>query len=287
MRSRRVVLILATSLVVGMWAIGGAADQVRQAGGGAASIPGLKTPWGEPDLQGIWDGDTLTPLERPERWADKPVLSEQEAAAVEQWVVSQPGRDDRSQRGTERDVAAAYNQHWLPPAQRLSDRRTGLIIDPPNGRVPEMTPEARKRTAEEREYLRALLDGSIAALHEVQLPHWRGPESCLHLMSFISLVDHDRICRIDHTVGDDHVATHRKTVHKYRVVRSRHLFLVNDPLLSEPRAMRDIRVGPAVEKTATPAFGVYDIDPIEGRFGVIRKLDTSAIVIRLTLDRGE
>jgi hypothetical protein len=160
MRSRRVVLLLAMGVVVGIGALVGAADQARPSGGGAASTTGLKTTWGEPDLQGIWDGDTLTPLERPERWADKPVLSEQEAAAVEEWVVSQPGRDDRSQRGTERDVAAAYNQHWLPPAQRLSDRRTGLIIDPANGRVPEMTPDARKRTGEEREYLRALLDGT-------------------------------------------------------------------------------------------------------------------------------
>ncbi|MBI3049437.1 MAG: hypothetical protein HYY76_14115 [Acidobacteria bacterium] len=46
----------------------------------------LRTPWGEPDLQGIWNGETITPLERPARWADKPVLSAEEAAAVEKWV---------------------------------------------------------------------------------------------------------------------------------------------------------------------------------------------------------
>lgn len=160
MKSRRLVLVLASGMVVGLWALVGAADQARPPAAGAARASSLRTPWGEPDLQGIWDGDTLTPLERPDRWADTPVLSEQEAAAVEQWVVSQPGRDDRSQRGTERDVAAAYNQHWLPPAQRLSDRRTGLIVDPPNGRIPTMTAEATKRTGEEREYLRALLDGT-------------------------------------------------------------------------------------------------------------------------------
>lgn len=122
--------------------------------------PTLRTPWGEPDLQGIWSGETLTPLERPTRWADTPVLSAEEAAAVQAWVESTPGRDDRSQRGTERDVAGAYNDHWNPPRTTLSDRRTGLIVDPANGRIPPMTPAAETRVREVREYLRALLDGT-------------------------------------------------------------------------------------------------------------------------------
>lgn len=128
----------------------------------AGQTPALRTPWGEPDLQGIWNGDTLTPLERPARWANRPVLTPEEAAAVEQWVTSRPGRDDRSQRGTERDVAAAYNEHWLPPPQKLTDGRTGLIVDPPDGRIPPMTPEATKRANEVREHLRALLDGTAS-----------------------------------------------------------------------------------------------------------------------------
>jgi hypothetical protein len=120
----------------------------------------LRTPWGEPDLQGIWNGETITPLERPARWADTPVLSPEQAAAVEAWVYSTPGRDDRSQRGTERDVAAAYNDHWNPPRASLSDRRTGLIVDPPDGRMPAMTPAAQQRTRAMRDYLRALLEGT-------------------------------------------------------------------------------------------------------------------------------
>jgi len=122
---------------------------------------GFRTPWGEPDLQGIWNSETVTPLERPARWADKPVLTPEEAAAVEKWVASATGRDDRSQRGTERDVAGAYNELWSPPRDvGLSDRRTGLIVDPPDGRIPPMTPEAQKRTRETRDYLRALLEGT-------------------------------------------------------------------------------------------------------------------------------
>ena len=83
----RFALVLAIGLVVGVFALVGGADQSRPPGAGAPPAGTLRTPWGEPDLQGIWDGDTLTPLERPERWSDTPVLSEQQAVAVEQWVV--------------------------------------------------------------------------------------------------------------------------------------------------------------------------------------------------------
>ena len=120
----------------------------------------FRTAWGEPDLEGIWNGETLTPMERPARWADKPVLTPDEALAVERWVDSAPGRDDRSRRGTPQDVAGAYNNVWNPPSTRLSDGRTALIVDPADGRIPKMTPEAEKRTRDVREYLRALLDGT-------------------------------------------------------------------------------------------------------------------------------
>ena len=119
-----------------------------------------KTSWGEPDLQGIWSGDTLTPLERPAKFANRPVLTEQEAEAIEEDIASRPGRDDRSQRGTERDVAQAYNQHWLAPSARLADRRTSLVVDPNDGRVPPVTREAQARMTQMREYLEALLQGT-------------------------------------------------------------------------------------------------------------------------------
>ena len=108
MKRRRLVLVLTTVMVFGLSALAPLADQARTSTGATHSTT-FRTPWGEPDLQGIWNGETLTPLERPARWADKPVLSAEEAAAVEQWVTSGPGRDDRSRRGTERDVAGAYN----------------------------------------------------------------------------------------------------------------------------------------------------------------------------------
>ena len=100
-----------------------------------------QTPWGDPDLQGIWTGSTLTPLERPRDLAGKEFLSEEEAAALEQ-------RADRN-RFVERlprdGDPGTYNQVWFDPGTRIvPDRRTGLIVDPPDGRIP-YTPEMRAR----------------------------------------------------------------------------------------------------------------------------------------------
>jgi hypothetical protein len=131
----------------------------------AQSVPAnpgqaLRTPWGEPDLQGIWSGETLTPLQRPARFANKPVLTSEEAAKVVAEVVARPGRESRTSRGTEKDVAGAYNQLFVQRGSELSDLRTSLIIDPPSGRIPPFTPQARERVDAVREYLQALLQGS-------------------------------------------------------------------------------------------------------------------------------
>ena len=153
MSSRRIAFVVATIGVPVLSAV------ILAAQGTPAYTP-PKTPWGEPDLQGIWSGETLTPLERPAKFASKPVLTPAEAEAIEEDIASRPGRDDRSKRGTEKDVAQAYNQHWLAPPTKLADGRTSLIVDPEDGKVPPMTPEARARATAMREYLEALLQGT-------------------------------------------------------------------------------------------------------------------------------
>jgi hypothetical protein len=153
MSSRRIALVVATITIAAVSAVALAAQ-------GTATYTPPKTPWGEPDLQGIWSGETLTPLERPAKFAGRPVLTPSEAEAIEEDVASRPGRDDRSKRGTERDVAQAYNQHWLAPPTKLADGRTSLIVDPADGKVPPMTREAQARTTAMREYLEALLQGT-------------------------------------------------------------------------------------------------------------------------------
>lgn len=130
----------------------------RAARPSAAGAP--RTPWGEPDLQGIWSGQTLTPLQRPARFANKPILTEQEAARLAEEVSARPGRDQRAERGTEQDVAGAYNAVWSNRPTRFLDRRTSLIVEPADGKIPPLTPDAKKREQARRDYLEALLQGT-------------------------------------------------------------------------------------------------------------------------------
>lgn len=123
----------------------------------------LETPWGEPDLQGIWNNASVTPLERPEAFGTREFLTNEEIAAAEAELVAlsqMPGRDNRDGAGTEIDVARAYNEHWRGDPSLSRGVRTSMIIDPPDGRLPDLTPEAQARIAEKTEYLQALLQGT-------------------------------------------------------------------------------------------------------------------------------
>jgi hypothetical protein len=115
-----------------------------------------KTAWGEPDLQGIWNNATSTPLERPSDVKGKAVLDDEEAAEFEQRLKHDLDRDRRD-GGNAADVNRAYNEHWMD-AKRLkatADKRTSLIVDPPEGRIPALVP-----LSPERERLRAARDAA-------------------------------------------------------------------------------------------------------------------------------
>jgi hypothetical protein len=130
---------------------------------GQPPVTAFRTPWGEPDLQGIWSNRFVTPLERPKEFGTRQFLTEDEIAAEERRLREQSkglGRDSREGTGTERDVARAYNEHWFGDPSLLRGRRTSLIVDPPDGKIPSLTPEAQKRIAAKREYLQALLQGT-------------------------------------------------------------------------------------------------------------------------------
>jgi len=105
-----------------------------------------KTPWGEPDLQGVWNDATSTPLERPNGVSDKGILADEEAADFQQQLANDLSRDRRD-GSAEADVARAYNEHWMD-SRRLkitSDKRTSLIVDPPDGRIPPRVPLSPER----------------------------------------------------------------------------------------------------------------------------------------------
>lgn len=108
--------------------------------------PGYQPPrnaQGHPDLQGTWDFRTLTPLERPKEAADKAVFSPEEAEAFRQKAVQANDVDNRRDVPATFDVEGAYNSAWYDFGTSINeDRRTSLIVDPPDGRLPELTPIA-------------------------------------------------------------------------------------------------------------------------------------------------
>jgi hypothetical protein len=116
-----------------------------------------RTPDGRPDLQGIWTNVTRTPLERPDEFRGKTVFTEQEASAFEHRVVTQ-GNRDRRDADPEADVAAAYNELFFDQGDKLSRIGgripTSIIFDPPDGRIPALTPEGKARIDAAQAYAR-------------------------------------------------------------------------------------------------------------------------------------
>ena len=101
-----------------------------------------RTPWGDSDLQGVYDYSTITPMQRPEKFADREYLTEEEAAALEQGAEERDRADDLAPaRRTEAGGnVGGYNLFWMDLGRKVvADRRTSRIIDPPNGRFPPLT----------------------------------------------------------------------------------------------------------------------------------------------------
>jgi len=116
-----------------------------------------RTAWGEPDLQGIWTHEFQTPLQRPAKYAGKEFFTDEERAALDAQRAAIELRP-RGERGSERDVAGAYNAVFM--SIKRTGPRTSLIVDPPDGRTPPLTPEIQKQMAVEREYRLALLQAT-------------------------------------------------------------------------------------------------------------------------------
>jgi hypothetical protein len=100
---------------------------------------------GHPDFQGVWDSASLTPFQRPVELGTKAFYTEDEANAYERKRVQDLNRDRRDGSADE-DLARSYNELFYDRGTRLArTRRTSMVIDPPDGRVPPMTPEARAK----------------------------------------------------------------------------------------------------------------------------------------------
>src|SRR5437762_7016357 len=97
-------------------------------GAAQAPVPMLKTPWGEPDLQGIWTDETDTPLQRPAKYAGQEFFTQAQRAEIDRARSELLGRERRAERGTERDVSGSYNNVFV--SFKRTGARTSLIVDP-------------------------------------------------------------------------------------------------------------------------------------------------------------
>jgi hypothetical protein len=123
-----------------------------------AAAAALKTPWGEPDLQGIWTDEANTPLQRPAKYANQEFFTQAQREELDRERSALLGRDKRGGRGTELDVSGAYNAEFS--SVRRTGVRTSMIVDPANGRIPPLTPEAVKIAAADKDFRLALMQAT-------------------------------------------------------------------------------------------------------------------------------
>ena len=148
MSNRRLASLGVSAAVIALVSLAPApvAGQTQATKNTANAYKAPRTPEGQPDLQGIWDNGTSTPLERPKKLAGKQALTPEELEKAT--ISAQRSRENRDRRdqqeGSVTDVGRAYNALWFPVPGNPIDR-TSLILDPPDGRVPALTPAAIKR----------------------------------------------------------------------------------------------------------------------------------------------
>ena len=157
MHGRRLVVSLLAAMCLAL--------TVPLAGAEESDWQAPRTAFGHPDLQGVWANNAATPLERPAEWEGKEELSQEELAQLRQAAEDATDGVDDALFGDQLVQAAIaktkaksydpttgnYNQFWI--VERNFDNRTSLVVDPPNGRIPPLTPQAQKRLAERQAYL--------------------------------------------------------------------------------------------------------------------------------------
>ncbi|MGE3179006.1 MAG: hypothetical protein AB7O32_16165 [Vicinamibacterales bacterium] len=152
-----VAVVFAATAIVKLTSVGVAGQTPTAAAKGKAPAA-IKTPWGDPDLQGIWTDEFDTPLQRNPKYGTKELFTDAERKELDDQRMELMGRDRRVEKGTELDVAGAYNAVFN--SFKRTGRRTSLIVDPPNGRIPARTEQAQKNAAEDRAFRLALLQST-------------------------------------------------------------------------------------------------------------------------------
>ena len=145
----RLIMLLAVTVLMTLVAFG----QAAAAGSEAKAAPAIakawtqpKTPWGDPDLQGTWTSDDCigAPMNRQASFGDRKYYTEQELAQTEQGIERQQQNDLVETIAPDARVTTGPPGHWGERARRPC-RQTSLVVDPPNGRTPDLTADARRR----------------------------------------------------------------------------------------------------------------------------------------------
>ncbi len=129
-----------------------------------------KTPWGDPDIQGIWNNGTTTPLARPAALADKAELSSEEFAAKQKEDARRQAEGETEEE--RKQGLGAGPTFWYEIGKTTN--RTSLITDPPNGQLPALTPQAQALLAERKQNIAEIpleqvslgASGPVGPMHE-------------------------------------------------------------------------------------------------------------------------
>ncbi len=183
------VCVVSTLVTVGWWASAVTLVQAQIPAEGSAPF---LTSWGDPDFQGIWDNRTITPLERPQEFSNKAVLTAEEAAVYEA-AIAERRVDDRS--------------HWDRGTRVVEDRRTSLVIDPSNGAIPAMTAEGQSRLdfsreqgvngPEERNPSERCITRSVPRLPGLYNNNFQVFQSPGYVVILMEMIHHARIIPLD------------------------------------------------------------------------------------------
>jgi len=162
---------------------------------------------GRPDLHGIWDYRTITPLQRPEEYGDKEILTPEEAIQFEAARQEALNRDNFTDTSTTGD----YNEFWYDRGNEiLGTNRTSLITSPANGRLPEMTPEARTLAEQARQAAEVNLGIEVRPLSERCIMGFNSGPPMLPSA-------YNNNVQLVQTA--DHLVIHNEMVHNARIVR--------------------------------------------------------------------
>ena len=139
-----VAIVRVLAILIALASVAPVSAVAQPSSSAATSVP--RMPDGQPDLQGVWDFGSVTPLQRPAALADKEFLTEEDVSALEAQAA---GRVDRPPRPGD---PGTYNQFWFAGGTKVvGTRRTSLIDDPSDGRLPAYTPEGQARMAAREE----------------------------------------------------------------------------------------------------------------------------------------